>query len=153
MDFGRRLAHALGRWVRLACTVATLAVVVAPVALGAAVGPLMRELGADVSAHRCKCQMAPGKCGCPECVHLEKERASEQAHAHERHDPERVLRGQCEKDGPAFPFAGPPAAVLASVAAALPVPVSDRLAVGMPAESPVSSTDEPAVPPPRIASI
>ena len=142
-----RLDVAVRRLLRVVCAVATLAVVVGPIALGAATVPLLRELGADTSAHHCKCQMGPGKCGCPACMQLDRERASE------RRQPAPVMRGSCDLDGPAIPFAAPPAAVLAAASVNLPVPRGERLDVSAGPPPPSSTADEPPVPPPRIASI
>jgi hypothetical protein len=147
VDPWRHVTRTLGRWLRVACAVATLAVVVGPIALGAATVPLLRELGADTSTHHCKCQMGPGKCGCPACLQLDRDRASE------RREPAPVLRGSCDLDGPAFPFVAPPAAVLAAASVTLPVPRGERLLVNEGVRPPLSSADEPPVPPPRIASV
>jgi hypothetical protein len=141
------LQRLLQRWARLVCALAALAVV-APMALGAAMGPAMRELGADASAHQCKCKMGPGKCGCPACLQLDRERASER-----RQGSTPCLRGQCDLDGHAFPFAAPPVAVLAAASTMLPVPRGERAAVHTASRRPTSLTEEPPVPPPRIASI
>jgi hypothetical protein len=139
--------RALQRWARLVCALATLAVV-APMALGAALGPVMRELGGDASSHQCKCKMGPGKCGCPACLQLDRERASER-----RQGSTPCLRGQCDLDGQAFPFAAPPAAVLAAASTMLPVPRGERAAANAACRPPPSTSVEPPVPPPRIASI
>jgi hypothetical protein len=141
------LQRALQRWARLVCAVATLAVL-APMALGAAMGPVVRELGADASAHQCKCKMGPGKCGCPACLQLDRERASER-----RQGSTPCLRGQCDLDGQAFPFAAPPAIVLVAASTMLPVPRGERAAVNAASRPLPSATEEPPVPPPRIASI
>jgi hypothetical protein len=142
-----QLQRLLRRWAQLACALAALAVV-APMALGAAMGPVMRELGVDASAHQCKCKMGPGKCGCPACLQLDRERASER-----RQGSTPCLRGQCDLDGHAFPFAAPPVAVLAAASTVLPVPLVERAATSTASRPPPCLTEEPPVPPPRIASI
>jgi len=142
-----RLYRTAWRWLRVACAVATLVLVAAPVALGAGLGPVLRELGATAE-HQCKCKMAPGTCGCPECARLEQVRLSERHAGAVPH-----LRGQCDEDAPAFPSATPPGAVLAAVVATLPVPRGDRVPVNAATQPPLSTSDEPPVPPPRIATV
>lgn len=147
MPHRARLQRLLRRWAQLACALAALTVLV-PMALGAAMGPVMRELGADAATHVCKCKMGPGKCGCPECMQLERDRASER---HRGSAPS--LRGHCDQDDAAFPLAAPPATVLAAASAVLRASRGDRVAVSAPCRPPPSLTEEPPVPPPRIASI
>lgn len=142
-----RLESTVRRGLRVACAVATLLLVAAPVALGAAMGPLLQGLGVTAE-HRCKCNMAPGKCGCPECAKLEQLRTSERHAGAVPH-----ARGQCDEDAPAFPFATPPSPVLASVVLTLPVPRGERMPVHAATLPPLDTIDEPPVPPPRIATV
>lgn len=141
-----RIARVVRRWLHLACAVAALLVMVSPLALGAAMNPVLREL-AGAPEHQCKCSMGPGKCGCPACVKLDQERASE------RRQPAPCLRGTCDLDGPAMTFGAPTLAVLGAVSSGLPVPAVARLGMGDLAQAPPVTTNEPPVPPPRIASI
>lgn len=144
-----RVAHAVRRWVRLAIALGTLAVIAAPAAFGPAVGVMMRELGAGTSEHLCKCGMAPGKCGCPECDRLEQERRAERA-SHVLP----VLNRHCDDNVPAIPSGVLPAGVLAERGTTiLPVPRGERLPVGAAAASLSSCDDQPPTPPPRSASV
>jgi hypothetical protein len=134
---------------RVACATLVLTVLAAPAALGPAAGVLLRDFGAALEVHVCKCGMPVGKCGCPECDRLENERRSE-------HSSERVptLKRHCNDDAPLLPSGAFPAGVLASVATAeLPLPLSERLAFKTTTASWVSRFGEPPTPPPRLARV
>jgi hypothetical protein len=140
--------HRLTRSVLHAFSVVLLIVLAAPCALGAAMGPVLRDLAA-ANEHVCKCGMKPGTCGCPECDKLERERRAENAPS-----PVPVLKRHCEDDAPAMPLGAPlPSGVLAASAVdALPLPAGDRVPV-LRAPAFVTSPDvEPPTPPPRIAT-
>jgi hypothetical protein len=135
--------------VRVVLAWATLAVIAAPAAFGPAIGGVMRELGASLQEHVCKCGMPAGKCGCPECDRLEQDRLHE-------HQAERLaaLKRHCDDDAPAIPFGALPSAVLAARGATtLPIPRGERLPVAAAAASFLSPDDEPPTPPPRSASV
>jgi hypothetical protein len=133
-------------WLRVLCAAATLLLIAAPVALGAAMGPVLRELGMTAE-HKCKCNMPAGTCGCPECAKLEQVRLSERRAGAVPH-----LRGLCDDDAPAFPSAAAPSPVLPSLLALLPVPRGERTPVNAATPVPIYPSDEPPVPPPRIAT-
>ncbi|MGD0524694.1 MAG: hypothetical protein ABSE49_06110 [Polyangiaceae bacterium] len=141
--------RSVGQWVRLFAAIATLVVLAAPAALGAAMDPVLRMLG-DVHGHVCKCGMTPGKCGCPECERAEQERLSEH-----RTEAAPTLKRHCDDEAPAMPLgAALPAGVLAAASAAtLPVPRGDRVPVVASAIFVPSPETEPPTPPPRIATV
>jgi hypothetical protein len=134
------------RLLRLACAYAVLVTLAAPAALGPALAPLLRELGAQ-QAHMCKCGMPIGKCGCSQCERLEEERRY--AHA-----PNAVpaLRSHCDDDAPAILFSALPAAALAYSAGVLPVPRGDRVSRLTTDVSPPAHNQRPPTPPPRRAT-
>jgi hypothetical protein len=138
--------RALRQWVRVACAVVTLVVIAAPAALGGALAPVLRELGE--AGHVCKCGMAPGKCGCPECNRLEQERLT----GHQP-DPVPTLKRHCDDEAPAMPLgAALPAGVLAAASSSmLPVPRGERLPVVASSYLHTCTSDEPPTPPPRSA--
>jgi hypothetical protein len=130
-------------WVRLACVYVTLAVIAAPSALGAAMGPVLRELGAT-QEHVCKCGMPQGKCGCPACALLELERRA-------GHMPDAVstLKRHCDDDVSPVPLTTTAPAVIPPelhVFAATPLDTGRRLP---PCTAPASPDLEPSSPPPR----
>jgi hypothetical protein len=136
-------------WLRVACATVTLAVIAAPAAFGPAVGVVMRELGAAVEVHVCKCGMPVGKCGCPECDRLEHDRQTE-------HVSERVatFKRHCSDDTPVMPSAMLPTGVLASSSIVeLPLFRGDRVPISSDAASWSSRSDEPSTPPPRHARV
>lgn len=141
----RRLVCSL----RYAVSVVTLIVIAAPCALGAAMGPMMRELG-EAQSHTCKCGMQPGKCGCPECARLEDERRAEH-----RQTPEPALKRHCDDDAPAMPLGAPlPSGVLAATTTdLLSVPAGDRQPIAAGVAFVPSADLEPPTPPPRIATV
>ena len=144
-----RALRALARWARVACAVVTLLVVAVPAAFGATLGPVLRELGGSAE-HVCKCGMPVGRCGCPACERLERERLQER-----RSDPLPTLKRACDDDAPTMPLgAALPAGVLAaSSSALLPVPRGDRIPVGAVLPLATSTKDQPPTPPPRLASV
>jgi hypothetical protein len=142
------LQRVLRQWARLVCAL-TLVALAAPAALGASLGPILRQLG-ESTAHVCKCGMPVGKCGCPACERTEEQRLSEH-----RAEALPTLKRHCDDDAPAMPLgAALPAGVLAASSdAALTVPRGDRI----PAASATTSSDftdqQPPTPPPRFASV
>jgi hypothetical protein len=137
----------LHRWVRLACAVATLVTLAAPAALGPAMAPVLDRLG-SMHDHVCKCGMAPGKCGCPECAQEELQRV----HARGRHMAP-VLKSGCDQEAPALRLAAMPATVLVAPGTLLPIPRGERLALD-PIPSPALDRHlDPPTPPPRLASV
>jgi hypothetical protein len=141
------LSRSLARWVQLACAVGALLAIAAPAALGPALGPILRDLGAQ-QEHLCKCGMATGKCGCPECARAERERLRERMP-----DVVPVLKDQCDKDAPAMAFAALPMAALAAASVKVPVPAGERVSLRASDRAPAQRDVEPPTPPPRIASV
>ena len=139
----------LRQWLRLACTVVTLLVLAAPAALGAAMGPVLEQLG-DAHAHVCKCGMPVGKCGCPECERAEQERLSEH-----RTDAVPTLKRHCDDELPAMPLgAALPTGVLAAAPATmLPAPRGERIPIVASTPSPSPTNVEPPTPPPRSTTV
>jgi hypothetical protein len=141
--------RSVGECLRLLAAVLTLVALAAPAALGSAMDPVLRMLG-DAHGHVCKCGMAPGKCGCPECDRAEQERLSEH-----RTEAAPTLKRHCDDEAPAMPLGGalPSGVLAASSAAALPVPRGDRVPVAASATLVPSPETEPPTPPPRIATV
>lgn len=134
-------------WIRLACVYLTLAVIAAPSALGAAMGPVLRELGAT-QEHVCKCGMPQGKCGCPECALLDLEREAGQVP-----DAVSTLKRQCDDDVSPLPFTATAAAVIPpqlQILPATPLHSGERF---LPCTGPASPDLERSTPPPRSASV
>lgn len=135
------------RWVRLACAVATLITIAAPAALGPAMGSVLDQLG-SMHEHVCKCGMAPGKCGCPDCAQQELQR--QQA---PRHQQTPVLKSGCDQDAPAIQFAAMPPASVPAAGVLLPIPRGERMTLA-PVSAPAFDRDlDPPTPPPRLASV
>lgn len=149
MPAARPLLLALRRFLRVACAYGVLMVVALPAALGASMGPVMRELGAEAQEHLCKCGMPAGKCGCPECERLEHARQRARAA-----DPAPAIKGGCDSDAPAVLFAALPTALLpAASTSLLPVPRTARLPV-LALDLPRSLPDaQPPTPPPRSTTV
>jgi hypothetical protein len=143
------MLRALRSWARVACAVVVLAVIAVPAALGSSLGPVVRELGGSIE-HVCKCGMPLGKCGCPACERLERERLRDQ-----RPDSVPTLKRHCDDDAPAMPLgAALPAGVLAATSGTtLWVPRGERIPVGTSTSFKTSTNDEPPTPPPRPASV
>ncbi len=135
---------------QLATAVLVLVVLAAPAALGPAAGVVLRELGAATQQHVCKCGMAPGKCGCPECAKLERERLAEHVPG-----PVPAFKRHCDDEAPAMPLGAPlPAGVVGGdVLALLPPPAGDRVRVAAAVRLVPSVDHEPPTPPPRIATV
>jgi hypothetical protein len=142
------LQRLLRRWARLVCAV-TLVVLAAPAALGASLGPVLRELG-ESPTHVCKCGMPVGKCGCPACERAEQERLGEQ-----RAEATPILKRHCDDDAPAMPLgAALPAGVLAASSdTTMTVPRGDRIPVAATTASGYAADDPPPTPPPRLATV
>jgi hypothetical protein len=146
-----RVAHlqrVLRQWARLVCAM-TLVALAAPAALGASLGPVLRELG-ESTAHVCKCGMPVGKCGCPACERTEEQRLSEH-----RTEAAPTLKRHCDDDAPAMPLgAALPAGVLAASSDAfLTVPRGDRIPAATTTTHGYTTDHPPPTPPPRIASV
>jgi hypothetical protein len=126
-----------------------LLVVALPAALGSALGPVLRDL-AGSSQHVCKCGMPVGRCGCPACERLERERLRER-----QPDPLPALKRHCDDEAPTMPLgtALPAGVLAASSSATLSVPRGERLPVGASPSFETSTNDEPPTPPPRFASV
>jgi hypothetical protein len=141
--------RALAHWARMAGAVVTLLVVAMPAAFGATLGPVVRGLGGSIE-HVCKCGMPAGKCGCPACARVERERLREQ-----QPDPLPTLKSPCNDDAPPMPLgAALPAGVLAaSSSGTLSVPRGDRIPVDAATSIHTSTKDQPPTPPPRFASV
>jgi hypothetical protein len=125
----------------------TLAVIAAPSALGAAMGPVLSELGA-AQEHVCKCGMPQGKCGCPECEWLELERSA-------GHAPDAIptLKGHCDDDASPVPFTATAVALVPlqlDILRATPIDPGQRF---LPCIAPASLDLERSTPPPRYASV
>jgi hypothetical protein len=120
-------------------------VLLAPLTLGPAIGPVTRALGGQ-PVHRCACGMVRGTCGCPECERLERQRESDKTPT--THS---VLKSNCSDDDAPVVFTPLPIAAPQSVALALPKPAV-ALATLTPARI-VHSLDrnKPPTPPPETA--
>lgn len=148
MNAAGSFAHMIRGWFRLACVYVTLAVIAAPAALGAAMGPVLSELGAATQEHVCKCGMPRGECGCPECALRDLERQGGEV-------PEAVptLKSRCSDDAPPVPFTGSAVAVVPPQVAVLPAAPGDAGLRFLPCAAPASVDPEPSTPPPRSASV
>jgi hypothetical protein len=131
------LVCSLRRWVRLA----------APAALGPAMGTVIDQLG-SMHEHVCKCGMAPGKCGCPDCARDEQQRLHARGH-----QVAPVLKSGCDQDAPAIQLATMPPTALAAASVALPVPRGERLTLDPVSSPPLDRDVDPPTPPPRLASV
>jgi hypothetical protein len=142
------LQRLLRQWARLVCAV-TLVALAAPAALGASLGPVLRELG-ESTQHVCKCGMPVGKCGCPACERTEEQRLSEH-----RADVAPSLKRHCDDEAPAMPLgAALPSGVLAASSdATTTVPRGDRIPVVTTTTFAYSTDHPPPTPPPRFASV
>ncbi len=137
----------LRAWFRLVCVYLTLAVIAAPAALGAAMGPVLSELGAS-QEHVCKCGMPQGKCGCPECALLDLERR-----AGEVPDAVPTLKRHCDEDGSTVPFTATAVALVPAqphVLPAMPFDAGTRIPL---CTTPASPDLERSTPPPRRAPV
>ena len=118
---------------------ATLLVLV-PIGLGPALVPVLRTVHA--MEHTCACGMTPGKCGCPACVRLEKERQGAQAVVP-------VLKPTCDDDGAILPAAPLPLCALQGEGASPFGLDESTLAVRSTAAPRLRGADGPPTPPPR----
>ncbi|MGO9834387.1 MAG: hypothetical protein ACLP1X_09245 [Polyangiaceae bacterium] len=114
--------------------------VLAPIGLGPATGAIAHALGA--LDHACACGMAPGKCGCPACARLERERS--------RRGTSPVLESNCERDGAAVPVAPLPPCVLPSELALDVSGLEESLASPPLTPLHLADRDGPPTPPPRV---
>jgi hypothetical protein len=138
-------AWAVMRWTRAVVACAALIALAAPAALGPAMTAVLHELGA-ASAHVCKCGMAVGKCGCPECDRLELERR-----LGHRASALPTLKRACDDDEAAIPFGSLPSATLVESVLLPPAPPSSRVDATPVADTPPHWTTSPPTPPPRRA--
>jgi hypothetical protein len=130
----------LRRLARTATSLVAMLVVLAPAGLGPSAGAIARALG--IFDHACACGMAPGKCGCPACERLERER--------NRQGPRPVLESNCERSGALVPVSAVPPCILPG-ALALDAPAAAELPSLRPPTPPhLANTDGPATPPPRV---
>jgi len=128
---------------RLVCVVVTFLTVAAPTALGAAIGPLGGDFGHE---HVCKCGMAPGKCGCPECARAEQDRLRDRAQSRLP-----VLKTQCDQDGSTIPFTALPQSPLPPTTSMPPIAGRERAILTAAVANLDSRSPEPPTPPPRLA--
>jgi hypothetical protein len=116
-------------------------VVLAPIGLGPATGAIARALGAF--DHACACSMAPGKCGCPACARLERERE-------QRHGSRPVLESNCEREGALVPTALlPPCVLPGELTVEAPVLHESLTSPPLTRLHP-ADRDGPPTPPPRV---
>jgi hypothetical protein len=127
----------------LIVTLALALAMLAPMALGPALGPLTLALGGKLD-HKCACGMVQGTCGCPQCAAITHQRLREHAPA-----PYAVLRSQCEDDEVAPGFPGLPVALEAPATFVLLEPPASTLAPLRPGEARSLDAREPSTPPPR----
>jgi hypothetical protein len=135
------------RWVRLACAVATLVTIAAPAALGPAMATVLDQLG-SMHEHVCKCGMAPGRCGCPECAQDEQQRLHARAH-----QVAPVLKSGCDQDAPTIQFATLLPASVPAASVVMPIPRSERLTLAPVSTLALDCDLDPPTPPPRLASV
>lgn len=128
----------------MACCYAVLATLAAPAALGPALGPVLRALGAQ-ETHLCKCGMKPGKCGCPDCARLEHER--QLAH---RQGAVPALGSHCDDDEATIVFGALPVAAVASSTVTIPAASRERVAALSSPLPPALRDLDPPTPPPRL---
>jgi hypothetical protein len=114
--------------------------VLAPIALGPATGAIARALGA--LDHACACGMAPGKCGCPACVRLERER--------HRQATQPVLKSNCEREGAVVPTALLPPCVLPGEFVIDAPGLEEALSLSPLTRLHPTDRDGPPTPPPRV---
>lgn len=140
-------AVSLRAWIRLACVYLTLAVIAAPAALGAAMGPVLGELGAS-QEHVCKCGMPQGKCGCAECALLDLQRKAGRVP-----DALPTLKRHCDDDASPVPFTATAVALAPAQPHVLPAtPLDDGARIPL-CTAPASPELEPSTPPPRRAAV
>jgi len=134
------LAMSLRRLARSTRGLVAILVVLAPIGLGPATGAIARALGA--LDHACACGMAPGKCGCPACARLERERTG-------RHAALPVFKSSCEREGVAVPTAPLPPCVLPGELAVAAPALEETMASPSLARPHPADRDGPPTPPPR----
>src|SRR5580658_5074307 len=130
----------LRRLARSARVLVAMLAVLAPIGLGPATGAIAHALGA--LDHACACGMAPGKCGCPACARIERERS--------RHGASPVLESNCERDGVVVPIAPLPPCVLPRELALDVSGLEESLASPRLARPHLADRDGPPTPPPRV---
>lgn len=115
------------------------------VALGPALGPFARALGAT-DEHACACGMKPGTCGCAACARM--------LHQDEPATPRLVaVLGSCDDHGPASLSAPLPIALVPEGIRVAPSPRAGDLPAASPPGSPPSLGDPPPTPPPRLFTV
>ncbi|HZU85640.1 MAG TPA: hypothetical protein VE987_22090 [Polyangiaceae bacterium] len=140
------LACSARRRLRIAVAFAALVVLAAPAVFGPALTPIARAIAAEI--HVCQCGMRPGRCGCPECARLERERLRDA-----RPDPVPTLKGQCDEQAPALGSAELPVTSPPAVREGLPAARSELLAVARAGIPPGRGLEAPPTPPPRAAAV
>ncbi len=145
VSFQRTRTH-LRRLLSLAATLGAAVVLLAPLLLGPALGPITSALGGEPE-HRCACGMIRGQCGCPECARLEHRRLAERAPR-----PYPVLKSHCGEDETPMAFAGLPTVAPSGgiVARLAPTPAVLVSLFGEPVPS-LRDSEAPPVPPPRTS--
>jgi hypothetical protein len=123
-------------------------VLLAPMLLGPAIGPLTQAMGGEAK-HLCACGMVAGTCGCPECARLERQHRRDEA---PKAYP--VLKSQCAGDDAPVAFAplpvvGPAMFHTLTVPSAPPVPLLRPMANAWASLEPT----KPPTPPPENATV
>ncbi|MGH7438953.1 MAG: hypothetical protein ACRENE_24970 [Polyangiaceae bacterium] len=118
---------------------ATLLVLV-PIGFGPALVPVLRAV--HEMGHTCACGMTPGKCGCPACARLEKERQRAQAVVP-------VLKPTCEDDGTILPAAPLPLCALQGEVVSPHALDEASISVRPTLHPKVRGAEGPPTPPPR----
>jgi hypothetical protein len=140
----------VGVWVRVALArtlgFALALVLLAPLVLGPAIGPVTRALGGEAK-HLCACGMIAGTCGCPECEKAERQRHRDDTRSYP------LAKGQCGGDDTPVAFAPLPDVAPAPVSLTIPAPAV-RAAVPEPMPRWASAAPvAPPTPPPEEAVV
>jgi len=110
-------------------------------------GPVVVALGGHIE-HRCACGMVRGKCGCPECERLEKQRQEDR-----EPQPYAVLKSNCDDDDDfKIPSTAIPRCVVPQQATEVRKPFESGLATqARSADLESLERQRPPIPPPRCA--
>jgi hypothetical protein len=119
--------------------VAMLAIFV-PMSLGPATGALARAVGAI--DHACACGMAPGRCGCPACLRLERETTRRTARP--------VLEANCERETAVPRTDSWPPCTIPAEPALLALDPQGAIELAIHAQLQPFDSDGPPTPPPRV---
>ncbi len=122
-------------------------VLLAPILLGPAIGPITHALGGEAK-HLCACGMVAGTCGCPEC-----EKAERQRHREDAPKAYPVAKSQCGGNDTPVAFAPLPLAAPAEGCPLLPK-VTAEVNLPVPTQ-PWASLEpiKPPTPPPEVAAL